>query len=69
MKPKHPLFAAFYISSLVTAAIVVFYFQWIPMVTQGFMGMMTMWAFGYGLTDAGILSAYTIFKIARRGAA
>ncbi len=66
MKPRHPLFAAFYISAMVIAAVMVFHLQWIPIITQGFVGLMTLWAFGYGLTDAGILSAYTVFKLVKR---
>lgn len=69
MKPKHPLFTAFYVSSLSIAAVMIFYLRWIPLITQGLAGLMTIWAFGYGLTDAGILSAYTVFKFARRATA
>ncbi len=47
---------------MVFAAVLVLRLQILPQLTQGMFGLLSLWALGYGLTDAGLLTIYTIVQ-------
>ncbi len=62
VKAKRPLLSLLYTCAMVFAAVLVLRLQILPQLTQGMFGLLSLWALGYGLTDAGLLTIYTIVQ-------
>ncbi len=62
VKARHPFLSLLYTCAMALAAILVLRMQILPQLTQGMFGLLSLWALGYGLTDAGLLTIYTVVQ-------
>jgi hypothetical protein len=62
MRPRGPWGTVFYATAIAISAVLIFHLQLIPVLTGGILGLITLWAFGYGITDASLLAAYTVAR-------